>query len=301
MKIPFRPKILYAIPIVFLFFATTAYLTHVAIIRRFQSLADSILRVSSTNTKKAVIFALTTENNLPTRGKAVGETWGQQAKDYQEEGIEGSPIDVVFATSHDTTPYGLSRIPIEDVGYGDIYKKTYASFYYLYKYHLNDYKWFMKADDDTFVKIHKLMSHINSPLVKPRVPLFVGRPMDFGCWGGPGYLLNREALSIVGPYLFYCEKNFPGFEDVEFGNCVEYAFKKERPNLHFPGCTDFPDGNGHEFLPLTYEDKEWNNIANASYTMKITFSESTGWSFGKAVAIHTVRGEMMYKLNAIYS
>ncbi|ORY06200.1 hypothetical protein K493DRAFT_404109 [Basidiobolus meristosporus CBS 931.73] len=252
--------------------------------------------------KQLVIFLLTSTKTLPTRGRDVSLTWGRRAKDYRELGSIVSPVDVVFSESADTSEYGISHLPVPDVSYDDLYKKTFSTFHYLYKHHLNDYEWFMKADDDTFIKIRSLLALLNNPSINASEPLLLGRKGGSWCWGGPGYILNRRMLSLMGPYLPYCKKNkrFHGEEDVMFGECMKYALSQALPDYQNPGCQAIPGGNGHEFLALGHNDVLWEHFNEPQYTFSIPYSDSSEWSFDKAIALHTVRGSMMYQLNYLY-
>ncbi|ORY06199.1 hypothetical protein K493DRAFT_344636 [Basidiobolus meristosporus CBS 931.73] len=252
--------------------------------------------------KKLVIFLLTSMNTLPTRGKDVSLTWGKRAKEYRESGSSVSPVDVMFSESADTSKYGLPHLPLPDVGYSELYKKTFSTFHYLYEHHLNDYEWFMKADDDTFVKVHTLMSLLNNPNINASEPLLFGRTGGSWCWGGSGYIINRRMLSLVGPYLPYCLKNekYVGPEDVMFGECVKYALSQALPDYQSPGCQNILDGNGHEFFAISSDDVLWEHLDDPQYTFNIPYSDSYEWSFGKAVTLHSVKGSLMYKLNERY-
>ncbi|ORY06198.1 hypothetical protein K493DRAFT_333256 [Basidiobolus meristosporus CBS 931.73] len=252
--------------------------------------------------KQLVIFLLTSLKTLPTRGKDVSLTWGKRAKEYRESGSSVSPVDVMFSESADTSKYGLPHLPLPDVGYSELYKKTFSTFHYLYEHHLNDYEWFMKADDDTFVRINTLMSLLNNPNINASEPLLFGRTGGSWCWGGPGYIINRRMLSLVGPYLPYCLKNekYVGPEDVMFGECVKYALSQALPDYQSPGCQNIPGGSGHEFFAIPANDDLWKHFDDPQYTFNIPYSDSYEWSFGKAVTLHSVKDSLMYKLNERY-
>ncbi len=102
---------------------------------------------------------------------------------------------------------------------------------YVYEHYFNDFDWFLKADDDTYVIIDNLrnfVSHYDS-----------GSAIYFGCKfklnkiiymsGGAGYVLSRETLrrfvkqsiSSNTDTVFCKAYSDSGAEDAEFGNCVQ--------------------------------------------------------------------------------
>ena len=79
-------------------------------------------------------------------------------------------------------------------------EKTIAALKYLYANHLDDYDWFLKADDDVYIIMENLkflLSHY-----KPQEPVYLGHLFKkYSKWGymsgGAGYLLSKEALRRV--------------------------------------------------------------------------------------------------------
>ncbi len=100
---------------------------------------------------------------------------------------------------------------------------------YVYEHYFNDFDWFLKADDDTYVMIDNLrnfVSHYDSESA-----------IYFGCKfklneviymsGGAGYVLSRETLrrfvkqsiSSNTDTVFCKAYSDSGVEDAELGNC----------------------------------------------------------------------------------
>ena len=84
---------------------------------------------------------------------------------------------------------------------GDIYThlwgKTKNAFRYVYQYHYEEYEWFVKADDDTYMIIENLRYLLKD--YNSSDPLYFGRKFkpfvkQGYMSGGAGYVLSKEAL-----------------------------------------------------------------------------------------------------------
>jgi len=178
---------------------------------------------------KVYVGVLTAKKYLPTRSKAVYETWGKQTDKINFfVGSEGGDDNVKYS----------QNLPViflkgtSDVDYPP-QKKMFAMLKHICKYHINDFEWFLRADDDLYFRpdrFKQVVSKIDSDKM-----LFMGQHGNghaemrdkLGldghnfCMGGPGVFLNQIAMKSLCPHLDECEANVASNEeDVEIGRCV---------------------------------------------------------------------------------
>jgi len=105
----------------------------------------------------------------------------------------------------------------------------------MYEHYGNDFEWFMRADDDVYVRSGKLSEFLRS--IDSRELYFIGQAgkgnrMEKGtlnlahnenfCMGGPGIIFSRPTLAKVAPRVQDCLKDmYSTHEDVEVGRCVQ--------------------------------------------------------------------------------
>lgn len=105
---------------------------------------------------------------------------------------------------------------------------------YMHDHYLDKYEWFMRADDDVYIKGDRLESFLRS--LNSSEPLFLGQtglgtteemgklalePGENFCMGGPGVILSREVLRRMAPHIGKCLREmYTTHEDVEVGRCV---------------------------------------------------------------------------------
>ncbi|PIK39716.1 putative chondroitin sulfate synthase 1 [Apostichopus japonicus] len=192
------------------------------------SRVDSKSTVASVPSKNLIfVGVMTAAKFLPTRAVAVNRTWAQTI-----------PGQVTFFSS------GLSEVPAEWnlplvslQGVDDAYppqKKSFMMLKYMHDNFIDKYEWFMRADDDVYIKGYKLEPFLRSLNGTKRLyvgQVGLGKTEEKGllhlkhgenyCMGGPGMIFSRETLKSIAPHISYCLKNlWSVHEDVEVGRCV---------------------------------------------------------------------------------
>uniref|UniRef100_A0A7E4VPS3 Glycoprotein-N-acetylgalactosamine 3-beta-galactosyltransferase 1 n=1 Tax=Panagrellus redivivus TaxID=6233 RepID=A0A7E4VPS3_PANRE len=176
----------------------------------------------STALKKAVrvfCWILTSPKNIKSKAIHVNATWAPRCDKH-----------VFVSTSFPNSSHtGLPIIEFDiPDGRDSLWAKTKAAHQYIYDNELDNYDWFLKADDDTYAIMENLrfmlLAHNSSD------PIYFGcrnRPFVKQGWmsGGPGYVLSREAVKVLvedglsNPE--YCKYKDDGPEDVQIGLCLE--------------------------------------------------------------------------------
>ena len=174
-----------------------------------------------------LIGVMTAKKYLDTRVVAAYRTWAQ--------GINGRVI--FFSSEGSETKYDVPVVSLKNVD--DSYppqKKSFSMLKYMYDHYIDKYEWFLRVDDDVFIKGDKLEKFLRS--VNSSKPQFIGQagvgtkeeigllslgPSDNYCMGGTGIALSHETLRKVAPHLKYCVNNlYTTHEDVEIGRCVKH-------------------------------------------------------------------------------
>lgn len=104
----------------------------------------------------------------------------------------------------------------------------------MHDHYLDKYEWFMRADDDVYIKSEKLESFLRS--LNSSEAIFLGQtgmgardelgklalePGENFCMGGPGVIMSREVLKRMVPHIREClQEMYTTHEDVEVGRCV---------------------------------------------------------------------------------
>ncbi|CAF3944249.1 unnamed protein product, partial [Rotaria sordida] len=207
--------------------------------------------LSDPSSVRVLCLILTSPKYIHTRAKAVHETWAPQCDrhffitEYFGNNITSKQINV-------TEQIPIAPIKNITAGYDHLTQKSTLAFLFAYENYLNDFDWFVKADDDTYVIVEHLKTFLNEQ--NPSEPVTFGYnfkihvPKGYHS-GGASYVLSRESLQ-----RFYeahkdptsnCRKD-GGSEDVEIANCL-------RTKGVYPGKS-LDKQNRELFHPLSFTD-----------------------------------------------
>ncbi len=169
-------------------------------------------------------FILTTAENLKSKTKLIRNTWARLCDNHRfitilPKGLAKNSTEIVYDRLNILQPPGLK----EDK-YSLLTDKVYLSIKYIYEKY-NNYDWYLKADDDTFIFINNLRNFLANK--NSSMPVTYG--YDFKVIvengyhsGGAGYVLSRESLLRLGKKLNQNYKFCPntGTEDVDIAQCL---------------------------------------------------------------------------------
>ena len=171
----------------------------------------ALLQQEYTFRKTLFVGVMTSELYLATRAKTLYETWGTDVS-----------MLMFFVGEDCKVPEDLVYLPviklknIPDQVYPPL-KKAFAVMQYMYDHFVDDYNWFMRADDDMYLRGRKLMDLLNQMDSNAMISLGragEGKEEDMlrlkllkherYCMGGPGMIFSRGVMKGLGPYLNLC-------------------------------------------------------------------------------------------------
>ena len=170
------------------------------------------------------VGVVTAKKYLPTRAKAIYESWGADV------------AKLLFFSSSGSINHELPVVSLLDVD--DTYppqKKVFRMLKYMHDNFIDEYEWFMRADDDVYVRSERIVQFLNK--IDTSKPIYmgqpgIGRPEDrerlelrdgeVYCMGGPGVFMNRALLKRLAPWIEECMAHtiVSWNEDVEVGRCI---------------------------------------------------------------------------------
>ncbi|KAI6241254.1 Hexosyltransferase [Aphelenchoides fujianensis] len=173
-----------------------------------------------------LVGIMTAAKYVDSRAYNVWRTWSQHV-----------PGKVLFFVAENTVSQYPDLPLVRLKGVDDTYppqKKSFAMMRWMFDNHLNDFDWFMRADDDLYVRGERLESFLRS--LDPGKVHLIGQaglgnsaeygqlslgPQDNYCMGGPGVVVSQKTLEVVAPHLESCLLNLmTTHEDVELGRCI---------------------------------------------------------------------------------
>lgn len=157
------------------------------------------------------VAVLTQQEYLQTRAKYLYETWGRELEKLVF--FVGEDCNISTALSY--LPI-VKLVGIRDREYPPL-KKSFAVLKYMYEHHMHQFDWFVRADDDVYLRVGKLKALLAQ--IHPYDNVYLGRagtgrkddlerllllPHEKYCMGGPGIILSTGMLRHLGPHLSNC-------------------------------------------------------------------------------------------------
>ena len=164
------------------------------------------------NTGQIFCIILTSAESLENKAKVIYETWAHRCDNYKFISTVSDEIrngnDTRYKVSENGTEFHYHFDILQPPGlindtYSKLTDKVYITLKHLYNKY-NDYDWYLKADDDTYIFMDNLRKFVSDK--NPSSPVTYG--YDFKVIvqngyhsGGGGYLLSNEAFKRLGGML----------------------------------------------------------------------------------------------------
>lgn len=202
---------------------------------------DTIVSDKVKKEVRILCIVLTTERSINSKIPVVNSTWGKRCNKR-----------LYVMCTDKTDPDFLNTCKIGESKAHLTGKVRYA-FEHAYKHYINDYDWFFKGDDDTYVvmeNLRYLVSHYSAD-----TPGYLGYHFKKNVAqgyhsGGAGYVISRQGLRqlVEGGFTTKSCLTDGGDEDVEIGKCLQRASVPVLSSL---------DQFGRETF---HTDKAWSHI-----------------------------------------
>uniref|UniRef100_A0A182JNX8 Glycoprotein-N-acetylgalactosamine 3-beta-galactosyltransferase 1 n=1 Tax=Anopheles christyi TaxID=43041 RepID=A0A182JNX8_9DIPT len=176
----------------------------------------STAAINISESVRVLCWVMTTPANHQDKVVHIQATWGARCNKL-----------LVMSSVADPT-IGSIALPVEE-GRKSLWNKTREAFRYIYEHHLEEYDWFFKADDDTYVVVENLRYFLYP--YSPQLPIYFGSKFRYPEYvkqgyfsGGAGYVLSREAVRRFYEQALgdeqHCSSAYDT-EDLEMGKCME--------------------------------------------------------------------------------
>ncbi|KAF0038811.1 hypothetical protein F2P81_009295 [Scophthalmus maximus] len=179
-------------------------------------------------TRFLYVGVMTAKKYLRSRAVAAYKTWA---------GSIPGRVEFFSSAGSGAVPLAAPVPVVSLAGVDDSYppqKKSFMMLKYIHDHYLHQYEWFMRADDDVYIRGEKLELFLRS--LNSSKPLYLGQtglgtaeelgrlalePGENFCMGGPGMIFSREVLRRMVPHISTCLREmYTTHEDVEVGRCV---------------------------------------------------------------------------------
>ncbi|KAH8380204.1 hypothetical protein KR009_009466 [Drosophila setifemur] len=187
------------------------------------------------NETRVLCMVLTMPQNHESKASKVKRTWGKRCN------------KLIFLSSKEDPNLGAIDVGVAEER-DNLFIKVRRAMKYVYKNYGEDYDWFLKADDDTFVIMENLRWLLYP--YDPEAPLYFGHrfrttfPKGYMS-GGAGYVMSRDALRRLNLFAFnnskFCPVNHQS-EDRQIGYCLQ--------NVGVVAGDSRDDEGRERFLPL---------------------------------------------------
>ena len=145
-----------------------------------------------------------------------------------------------FTSRNSSFPEGDKNMPFVYLNISEDYErmteKHFAAFIYMYKNHYNDFDWFIKADEDTYVIVENLRWFLADKCPNERfIYGKVLKQLYYRDWynagnldrgflqGGSGFVINRETIKLFSETYMknrsFCTMIKGRYGDQEISNC----------------------------------------------------------------------------------
>lgn len=170
---------------------------------RYRYLSDELA-----HRKLLLVGVVTAKKYIDSRAVAINQTWGRELPDLY-----------YFSSHSDNSSIDLPVITLPGVN-DSVYppqRKVYRMLQYMHDHFIDEYDFFMRSDDDVYVKTDLLLELLST--INPAQEIYMGSP-GFGrpddrsriklteeehyCMGGPGVIFSRSALRRLAPHLNTC-------------------------------------------------------------------------------------------------
>jgi len=108
---------------------------------------------------RILCLILTSPKNFLTKTIAVNKTWAQRCDGYFF--ITESPSDNLSLAFNISKQLPIASIKNITAGYEHLTQKSVLAFLFAYEHHFNDFDWFIKADDDTYLFVDNLRTFLS--------------------------------------------------------------------------------------------------------------------------------------------